>query len=97
MCVYAHMSVWVCACVHVIAHACRWDTFTALTPERSELIVFFYLCIFIYIYVYIYLYIIYPEYISHIYPESTGFDNSQDGRQNSHDDYKNTVSRVECR
>lgn len=48
---------------------------------------------------YIYLYIVYPEYIFHIYPESTGFDNSQDGGQNSHGDYKNTVSRVniECR
>lgn len=64
--------------------------FTALTPKRCELIVFGYLCVFIYI-------SIYPEYIFHIYPESTGFDNSQDGGQNSHGDYKNTVSRVEYR
>lgn len=48
------------------------------------------------VYSHIYLYIIYPEYIFHIYPELTGFDNSQDGGQNSHGDYKNTVSRVEC-
>ena len=54
-------------------------------------------CVYIYIYICIHIYIIYPEYISHIYPESTGFDNSQDGGQNSHGDYKNTVSRVEYR
>ena len=65
--------------------------FTALTPKRCELIVLYFLCI------HIYLYIVYPEYIFHIYPESTGFDNSQDGGQNSHGDYKNTVSRVEYR
>lgn len=47
--------------------------------------------------IYIYLYIVYPEYIFYIYPESTGFDNSQDGGQNSRGDYKNTVSRVEYR
>ena len=55
------------------------------------------MCVYIYIYICIHIYIIYPEYISHIYPESTGFDNSQDGGQNSHGDYKNTVSRVEYR
>lgn len=75
MFVYAHVSVWVCAHVHADGH------FTAQTPKRCELIVFFYLCVFIYM----------------IYPESTGFDNSQDGGQNSHGDYKNTVSGVECR
>lgn len=68
--------------------------FTALTPKRCELIVVYYLCVFIYILIYIF---IYPEYIFYIYPESTGFDNSQDGGQNSHGDYKNTVSRVEYR
>lgn len=70
--------------------------FTALTPKRSELIVFYYLCV-VYIYIYIFLCIVYPEYIFDIYPESSGFDNSQDGGQNSHGDYKNTVSRVEYR
>lgn len=47
-CVYAHISVWVCTRVHVIAHACRW---TLHSPDPKEMWIdslFHYLCLFIY-------------------------------------------------
>lgn len=91
MCVYAHMSVWVCERVHVIAHACRQ---THYSPNPKEMRID---SLPLPVYIYIYLYIVYPEYIFDIYPESAGFNNSQDDGQNSHGDYKNTVSRVEYR
>lgn len=92
-CTRIHVCVCTYICVGVCARACdctcmQMDTFTALTPKRCELMVFI-TCV--------HLYVIYPEYIFHIYHESTGFDNSQNGGQNSHGDYKNTVSKVECR
>lgn len=34
MCVYAHISAWVCTHVHVIAHACRW---TLHSPDPIEM------------------------------------------------------------
>lgn len=62
MCVDAHMSVRVCACVHVIAHACRRTLYSPNPKEMSTNSPLLPVCIRIYIYI-LYILNIYLLYI----------------------------------
>lgn len=59
MCVYAHMSVWVCERVHVIAHACRQTHYSPNPKEMRIDSLPLPVCIYIYILYILNIYLIY--------------------------------------
>lgn len=77
------MHRYLCGCVHEIAQACRC-TWYSLNSKELWLTVFYYLCIF-------------PEYIFPVLYILNSLVLTVKMANNSHGDYKNTASRVECK
>lgn len=77
------MHRYLCGCVHEIAQACRC-TLYSLNSKELWLTVFDYLCI-------------YPEYIFPVLYILNSLVLTVKMANNSHGDYKNTASRVECK